>query len=300
MEKTKDKSEPSKQEESKKREKICGIIMPISPTLDYSQQHWINVKEFLYEAVTEIDFTPNLVSDDPAIGLIHERIVTNIYNNEIVICDVSSKNPNVMFELGLRLAFDKPTIIIKDEKTNYSFDIGVVEHLDYPSSLTYYEIIQFKKKLQEKIIATHKKSVEEPNFSPFLKSFGKTIVPSSIKNQPIPESQFILEQLNNLTMEIRMLKQNSNLNDENKIIGRRTRPSLETMISIIDSYFKENGIEFSDIRTNEIIEYVGIQLAKNNPNFKIYFDDLNDALRVKKFRIMNNVINSKLMDEEKQ
>jgi hypothetical protein len=32
------------------------------------------------------------------------------------------KNPNVMFELGMRLAFDKPAIIIKDNRTNYSFD----------------------------------------------------------------------------------------------------------------------------------------------------------------------------------
>ncbi|WP_353118770.1 hypothetical protein [Myroides odoratus] len=56
--------------------------------------------------------------------------MNNIYNDEIVVCDVSSKNPNVMFELGLRLAFDKPTIIIKDEKTGYSFDTGVIEHLN--------------------------------------------------------------------------------------------------------------------------------------------------------------------------
>jgi hypothetical protein len=33
------------------------------------------------------------------------------------LCDVSGKNANVMFELGLRLAFDNPTIIIKDDKT---------------------------------------------------------------------------------------------------------------------------------------------------------------------------------------
>jgi hypothetical protein len=65
-----------------------------------------------------------------------KRIVQNIYDNEMVICDVSAKNPNVMFELGMRLAFDKPAIIIKDDKTNYSFDTAPIEHLEYPIEVT--------------------------------------------------------------------------------------------------------------------------------------------------------------------
>ncbi len=55
----------------------------------------------------------------------------------IVVCDISARNANVMFELGMRLAFDKPTVIIKDERTPYSFDISSIEHLDYPSDLRY-------------------------------------------------------------------------------------------------------------------------------------------------------------------
>jgi len=32
-----------------------------------------------------------------------------------------------MFELGLRLAFDKPAIIVKDDNTSYSFDTAPIE-----------------------------------------------------------------------------------------------------------------------------------------------------------------------------
>lgn len=120
--------------------KKCGIIMPISPHLDYPPNHWRDVLDILQDAISsETDFEPRLVSDDDddAIGLIHGRIVNNIYNDDIVICDVSTKNPNVMFELGMRLAFDKPTIIIKDENTGYSFDTSVIEHITYPSSLRF-------------------------------------------------------------------------------------------------------------------------------------------------------------------
>lgn len=79
--------------------KICGIIMPISPHADYPPDHWKDVLNIIIEAISETEFEAKLVSDDVAIGLIHDRIVTNIYNNEVVVCDVSSKNPNVCLNL---------------------------------------------------------------------------------------------------------------------------------------------------------------------------------------------------------
>lgn len=173
-------SETNTKEIEKIENKKCGIIMPISPHPDYPKDHWNEVLNILTEAISRTEFEPRLVSDDVAIGLIHERIVNNIYNDDIVVCDVSSKNPNVMFELGMRLAFDKPTIIIKDEKTGYSFDTGVIEHLSYPSSLRFNEIVRFKESLITKINATYEKSQTEPNFSPFLKTFGNKIVPAKI------------------------------------------------------------------------------------------------------------------------
>lgn len=192
--------------EMEKSKMTCGIIMPIAPHPDYSSDHWKDVLNILTEAVNETEFEPKLVSDDVAIGLIHDRIVTNIYNNEIVICDVSSKNPNVMFELGLRLAFDKPTIIVKDESTGYSFDTGVIEHIPYPSSLRFSQIVKFKEELIRRINATYKKAKTEPNYSPFLKSFGKTIVPASLQETEIPEGKYILSQLENLNKEMQIMR----------------------------------------------------------------------------------------------
>lgn len=196
----------SKKEDVKKEKKTCGIIMPIAPHPDYPTEHWKDVLGILNEAIYKTEFEPKLVSDDVAIGLIHDRIVTNIYNNEIIVCDVSSKNPNVMFELGLRLAFDKPTIIIKDENTGYSFDTGVIEHISYPSSLRFSHIVKFQEDLIKKINATYKKSQEESNFSPFLKSFGKTIKPASIQQIEIPEGKYIVNQLEALRHEMQIMR----------------------------------------------------------------------------------------------
>jgi hypothetical protein len=92
----------------------CGIIMPISGSSEYPAEHWIDVKFIFEEAIRDAGLTPNLVSSADEVRVIHSTIVSNIYNNPVVVCDISSRNPNVMFELGLRLAFDRATIIVKD------------------------------------------------------------------------------------------------------------------------------------------------------------------------------------------
>jgi hypothetical protein len=130
---------------------ICGIVMPISNIDGCAAEHWVEVREILLEAIEEAGFEGNLVSNAEEVGIIQKRIIENLYDNPIVVCDVSGKNPNVMFELGLRLAFDKPTVIIKDDKTAYSFDTAPIEHIEYPRDLRFSQIVEFKERLAEKI-----------------------------------------------------------------------------------------------------------------------------------------------------
>jgi hypothetical protein len=232
------------------KNKKCGIIMPIAAHPDYPNDHWADVLEILTDAIKTTEFEPRLVSDDVAIGLIHDRIVTNIYNDDIVVCDVSSKNPNVMFELGLRLAFDKPTIIIKDEKTGYSFDTGVIEHLSYPSSLRFNKIVDFKAELIKRINATYEKAKKESNYSPFLKSFGKTIVPATIDKTEIPEGKYILEQLDILRNEIRLLRYDRNDSVDNlNNLNRKFKLNDNTFKLLLDSTLKR--IDASKLEVND-------------------------------------------------
>lgn len=106
--------------------------MPISSIDDCPESHWSEVRTILFEAIESSGFEPNMVSDSDDVGVIQKRIIQNIHDNPIVVCDVSCKNPNVMFELGMRLTFDKPTIIVKDDCTSYNFDTSIIEHIDYP------------------------------------------------------------------------------------------------------------------------------------------------------------------------
>lgn len=196
-------------EEVLNNRKTCGLIMPISSIDGCSAEHWAEVKSIIQEALKDTEFDVDLVSNANEVGVIQQRIVTNVYTSDIVVCDVSAKNPNVMFELGMRLAFDKPTIIIKDDKTNYSFDTSPIEHLEYPRDLHYHNIQRFKEFLRAKVLATYKKSTNNDYVS-FLKNFGAFTV-AKVEAREVSSEEFILQSMKELRGEISSLAQSMRL-----------------------------------------------------------------------------------------
>ncbi|WP_186177736.1 hypothetical protein [Burkholderia gladioli] len=186
----------------------CGIVMPIAAMDGVTADHWAEVKTVIIEAMDTLDsprFNTALVSDADDVGVIQKRIVQGVYSSDVVVCDVSGKNPNVMFELGMRLAFDKPTVIIKDDKTDYMFDTGVIEHLTYPRDLRFTRIVDFKQLLAKKVLATYQASQRDPDHSTFLKNFG-TFKVAHLSEKEASAEQVILESLAELQREVRILR----------------------------------------------------------------------------------------------
>lgn len=179
------------------QKKVCGIVMPISEIEGLPKSHWDEIYTIISDSIESAGFTPNLVSNSEDIGVIQKRIVQNLYENPIVVCDVSAKNPNVMFELGLRLAFDKPTIIIKDDKTSYSFDTSPIEHLEYPRDLRFSKIKDFGDKLASKIESTYRKSVNDKDYSTFLKHFG-TFKIAKIETEEVTKEDLLMEEMKSI------------------------------------------------------------------------------------------------------
>lgn len=208
----------------KKEKMVCGIIMPISAIDGCTESHWTDVFDILSEAIEDSGFDPNLVSNADDVGIIHKRIIQNLYDNPIVVCDVSGKNPNVMFELGMRLAFDKPTIIVKDDKTSYSFDTSSIEHLEYPRDLRFSRIIEFKEKLTEKIKATHEKATSDTSYTTFLKHFGEFTV-AKLDKKEVSGQEYIIDELRSLRVAMRRLEINQSPRDPDSPRIRRPRVS---------------------------------------------------------------------------
>jgi hypothetical protein len=248
-----------KQESLPVTEKLmCGIVMPISEIDGCTENHWKEVYNIIGQSIEKANFAANLVSNSDDVGVIQKRIIQNLYDNPIVIVDVSGKNPNVMFELGLRLAFDKPTIIIKDDKTQYSFDTSPIEHIEYPRDLRFIKIVEFKDKLTDKIIQTYKKAKADDNFSTFLKHFGSFKV-AKIETEIVSKEDYILEEIKSLR---EMVIRNNRYNSIKEFNYDKERSLFEDTEKTIVMCFGDKDPQELEMILNEVKSLRGIRNAE--------------------------------------
>lgn len=143
-------------EQQKIKEKTCFVIMPIADTSGYDNGHFTRVYRHLIKPACELaGFTPIRADDVSSSNMIVVDILKKIVESDIAICDLSSRNPNVLYELGLRQAFNKKTIIIKDKQTISPFDVSGFRHTEYDKALRIdnieNEVISISKAIQETV-----------------------------------------------------------------------------------------------------------------------------------------------------
>lgn len=116
--------------------KKCFVIMPISDVEGYPAGHFGEVyRELIEPAVNKAGYKCELATTTSSAHMIQLDVVTKVATADLCICDLSTSNPNVMFEYGIRQAFDKPTVLIKDDKTRRIFDLSGFRDIEYDHTL---------------------------------------------------------------------------------------------------------------------------------------------------------------------
>jgi hypothetical protein len=152
--------------------------MPITTHPDHAklygddQDHWDHVMTtLLVKAIEQAGFQPITPAADGA-NLIHGLIIQNLSEADLVLVDLSTHNPNVFFELGVRTSIDRPIALIRDEHTSLPFDISGINAYQYDSSLLAWELDRQQEDLAKHIKASYA-SCDGRN--PLWRKFGLTI-----------------------------------------------------------------------------------------------------------------------------
>lgn len=139
----------------------CFIIMPIADHSDYKDGHFKRVYEdILAPACRGAGYRPVRADDVAQTNLIHLDILQKLLESPMAICDLSTRNPNVLFELGLRQAFDKPTVLVQEVGTPQIFDINLFRYTQYRNGLDYRDVLADQKSIQ-KVLEETKLAVQE-------------------------------------------------------------------------------------------------------------------------------------------
>lgn len=124
--------------ESKKemKQKTCFVIMGFGKKKDPISNRTIDLdstfKKIIKPAVNKCGYKCIRADEILDSGLIDRSMYALLYCAELVIADISTHNPNAIYELGVRHTF-KPysTIIIKEDECNIPFDFNHNRMLSY-------------------------------------------------------------------------------------------------------------------------------------------------------------------------
>ena len=157
-------AEDNIKEQGSSKTKTCFVIMPISDHPDYAPGHFKRVYEYVIKpACQKAGYEAKRADDTSKTNDIVSDIIKKIIDSDMAICDMSSRNPNVFYELGLRHAFNLKTTLIKDKKTSRAFDIAGLRSVEYDESLRVDEVEKAVTAIADAIEETENMTSEEPN-----------------------------------------------------------------------------------------------------------------------------------------
>ncbi|MBN2287094.1 MAG: response regulator [Tissierellales bacterium] len=102
----------------------CFVIMPFSKTKSCRAEEWTDIYcNLIKPAVEGAGFNYECRRSDGLVGNIIEDILDHLNRADLVIADLTDRNPNVFYELGVRHALRRGTILITQKIEHIPFDL---------------------------------------------------------------------------------------------------------------------------------------------------------------------------------
>lgn len=213
----------------------CFVIMPISDPDGYEAGHFKRVYDLIFEpACRKAGFIPKRADEVKETNLIQLDILKRILSAPMALCDLSTRNPNVLFELGIRQAFDKPVTLVQEQGTPRIFDISQIRALDYRSDLRADHVPGDTSRIADTLRATFEASERGDG----VNSIVRLLSLESAASIPSPEDVSEHPLLERILVEVQAMRFEERLDHEYRRSGPqvfRELGALENELELIES-----------------------------------------------------------------
>jgi nucleoside 2-deoxyribosyltransferase len=103
--------------------KICFFLTPIGDVNSPQRARSDQIKKFILNEVLSGTFKVIRADELPHPGSITHQIIRLLNDADLVIADLTGLNPNVIYELAVRHALNKPAIQLVDSAAKIPFDL---------------------------------------------------------------------------------------------------------------------------------------------------------------------------------
>lgn len=112
------------------KNKSCFVIGPIGDEASDTRKRSDQLLKYVIEPVAEEHgYTVDRADKLAKPGIITNQIIESIVDADLVVADLTEKNPNVFYELAIRHGLQKPFIHIVDSSEKIPFDIAGVRSI---------------------------------------------------------------------------------------------------------------------------------------------------------------------------
>ncbi|MCG9493625.1 hypothetical protein MCL36_13895 [Acinetobacter pittii] len=252
----------------------CFIIMPIADHPDYKQGHFKRVYDDIFKpACIAAGYRPVRADDTKQANLIQLDILQKLLESPMAICDLSTRNPNVLFELGLRQAFDKPTILVQEEGTPRIFDINIFRYVEYRNSLDYREVLADQLAIEEVLKETKQAVAEGKSVNSIIKLLSITSPASLQDTSKFGEQEYFQVLMSEIQGLKNSLVRNNNFTNSKYLINPENERKYNSQIRVRVLVDNEMPLE----TVEELMAY--ISTLANNPTFTLLEDkELNNFI----------------------
>lgn len=120
-----------------KKKPKAFVIMPFTEKMEGRAQGFF--KEVLRSLLTPAGVAAGFIvetANRQGSDVIQSTIVNDLLEADLVVADLTDHNPNVLFELGVRIAEDKPVVLVKATGTGRIFDVdNMMRVYEYSANL---------------------------------------------------------------------------------------------------------------------------------------------------------------------
>ena len=195
---------------NQKRNYKCFVVTPIGNENDSIRRHIDGIIEAaIRPALREYEVIVAHKITEP--GTITKQVLKEIYEDDLVIANLTNNNPNVMYELAFRHCLGKPTIMIAEKGTSLPSDVIMERTIFYCNDAQ--GVIDLREELEKTEANINFGQISSP-IHDVLKEFYITnkIIENVQKNEDDEQLssdalQFIINKLNSL--EERLYAQNT-------------------------------------------------------------------------------------------
>ena len=117
------------------KEKYCFVLMPF--LLEWSDRLYKHLKQILNSKEYSCERADDLYGSD-----VLEDIWIAINTAEIIIADITSKNPNVFYEIGIAHTLGKKVILLTQSEADIPFDFKRFRHIIYEDNVDGFKVLQ--------------------------------------------------------------------------------------------------------------------------------------------------------------